>query len=695
MILYNRSIKLIEEDRSIDDRILEIKEKLIGESKISVELAIENFVKLDSAIPSIDQSIIAFDIEVKAKRDKFPIPEEAAYPIHSIAIATDRDRIVLINSNRKIDPSKRSEIEESLGRSIEIKYFLYEEDMIQYLLQRIQEYPFHVSFNGDGFDLPYIFYRLKRLGKESNGLIDESRIREWHVKNSIHIDLMTFFKNPSIRLYAFSAAYSSHSLDEVAKALLSHQKIEHEKWFDEMSVEELVEYSIVDAELTFKLITFDDQKVFKLMILLCRLGNIPLNSLIRRSISAWIYQWVAFEHVRRGYMIPTRKEIREVKGGFESKSQSVDKNYQGAIVLEPEVGVWEDVHVYDFASLYPSIIKQKNLSYDTVRCSGEGHEICRDNIAPTLSHWICRRSPGIISTLVGMVRDLRVKWYKSRSKILSIELDRRKRNREPFDQLKLEIEFIEMITSALKVFINASYGVIGNESFAIFCPPVAECTTDYSREALLNFKQKVDDRSMKVIYGDTDSLFIAKPIDRVMKEIIFEQSILNGMEIDRDDIFALLVLTKKKNYFGITESGKNVVKGLTGKKSNTPLIVRSTFAKVMSQYRSSILESIENNQPIDRAAIKEKVIDIVREAMTRLSSNSVEIEDLQSMHRLNKKLSELKAKSIAVTLALQRINRSIDDEQVIKSIEPGLTMYAVKTQTIPSVYQANNQSINC
>jgi DNA polymerase, archaea type len=709
----NKRLELIEIDRSNTD---DIRIKLAGESKVLIDLAVENFPKLDSIVPQINQSIIAFDIEVKAPRNKFPVPEEAAYPIHSIALATSNQKKVLINSNKPIVSAVESALKDRIGYEVTIKYFLYEEDMIQYFLNLAMEYPFHISFNGDNFDLPYLNNRLLKLGFVDKSLIYQSNKSEWHIKNSIHIDLMTFFKNPSIRLYAFSGAYSSHSLDAVAEALLSHKKIEHEKWFDEMSIEELVEYSITDANLTFKLMSFADFKVFKLMILLSRLGNMPLNSLIRRSISAWIYQWVAFEHARRGYIIPPRKEIIKAKGDFESKSMAEGKGYQGAIVLDPNVGVWESVHVYDFASLYPSIIKQKNLSYDTVRCQGSGHEICRANKAPTLSHYVCRRKTGIMSSLVGMVRDLRVKWYKHQQTLLERELkelksndsndsnDSNNSNEANRTSIEIQIDFISMIAAALKVFINASYGVIGNKSFPIFCPPVAECTTDYSRHALLMFKEKVDESidetinsDTKVVYGDTDSLFIAKPDEKKMNEIVFEQSIVNGMDIDRDDIFAILVLIKKKNYFGVTVSGKNVIKGLTGKKSNTPQIVRNTFNEVMQQYKKSIEQSFHsfNHGSIDRSTIKEEVIKIVSKVMDDLRLKTVPIEDLQSMYRINKKLEDFTGKSVGVTLALQRINiinqnnQDEEDQSIDHSIEQGLIMWAVKTTPFPLLIRRN------
>ena len=52
---------------------------------------------------------------------------------------------------------------------------------------------------------------------------------------------------------------------------------------------------------------------------------------------------------------------------FELDAVIKDKKYRGGLVVEPKEGIHFKVVVMDFASLYPSIIKVRNLSYETVR----------------------------------------------------------------------------------------------------------------------------------------------------------------------------------------------------------------------------------------------------------------------------------------------------------------------------------------
>lgn len=114
-------------------------------------------------------------------------------------------------------------------------------------------------------------------------------------------------------------------------------------------------------------------------------------------------------------------------------------------MLDPPLGIFFNVYVLDFASLYPSIISKWNLSYETVNC-GENSE----RPIPELPHTVCKNRPGLTSTLVGVLRDLRVHVYKKLAKKAPTLAER---------------QLYDVVQSAMKVFINASYGVFGAETF--------------------------------------------------------------------------------------------------------------------------------------------------------------------------------------------------------------------------------------
>ena len=100
------------------------------------------------------------------------------------------------------------------------------------------------------------------------------------------------------------------------------------------------------------------------------------------------------------------------KGTSSTTAIIKEKKYRGGLVVEPELGIHFNVVVVDFASLYPSIIKVHNLSYETVNCS---HIECKQNTQNLIegtSHWVCSKKRGMTSILIGTLRDLRVNYYK-------------------------------------------------------------------------------------------------------------------------------------------------------------------------------------------------------------------------------------------------------------------------------------------
>ena len=89
-------------------------------------------------------------------------------------------------------------------------------------------------------------------------------------------------------------------------------------------------------------------------------------------------------------------------------------------------------------SLYPSIMKAYNLSYETVRCD---HPECKDNLVPGTPHWVCTRREGITSLIIGLIRDVRVEHFKPRAKDKALTPTQR--------------SWFSVVEQALKVFLNA------------------------------------------------------------------------------------------------------------------------------------------------------------------------------------------------------------------------------------------------
>src|SRR5688500_2458893 len=129
-----------------------------------------------------------------------------------------------------------------------------------------------------------------------------------------------------------------------------------------------------------------------------------------------------YEHRKSNALIPHSEDLR-FKGQASTEAIIKEKKYRGGLVVEPKLGIHFNVVVVDFASLYPSIIKVHNLSYETVNCS---HLSCKNDPEqqiPETTHWICKRRRGLTSLLIGSLRDLRVRYYKQLSKDKTTTID--------------------------------------------------------------------------------------------------------------------------------------------------------------------------------------------------------------------------------------------------------------------------------
>ena len=256
----------------------------------------------------------------------------------------------------------------------------------------------------------------------------------------------------------------------------------------------------------------------------------PMEDVSRQGVSRWIRNFMHREHRNRRYLIPNAEDILTKKGKTITTAVIKGKKYKGAIVVEPTPGVHFNVAVMDFPSLYPSIIKVWNLGYQSIGCN---HPECRaKKPIPDTQHWVCTEKRALESLLIGSLRDLRVSWYKSKAKDKSLPPDLR--------------SWYNITQGALKVILNASYGVFGAESFDLYCPPVAEATAAIGRYSITQILNTAASAGIQVLYGDTDSLFLKNPSKEQIEEVVrYTEHELN-MGIDVDKIYRYAVFSSRK-----------------------------------------------------------------------------------------------------------------------------------------------------
>jgi DNA polymerase I len=320
-----------------------------------------------------------------------------------------------------------------------------------------------------------------------------------------------------------------------------------------------------------------------------------MEDVSRQGVSRWIRNFMHREHRKRNMLIPNAEDILTKKGKTATTAIIKGKKYKGAIVVEPTPGVHFNVAVMDFPSLYPSIMKVWNLGYQSILCP---HPECRTNIVPDTPNWVCTKKRALESLLIGSLRDLRVRWYKLKAKDKSLSTE-----------LK---SWYNVTQGALKVILNASYGVFGAATFDLYCPPVAEATAAIGRHSITQILNHAKELDIQVLYGDTDSLFLKNPSKEQIAELTHwtERELKMGIDVDKVYRYAVFS-SRKKNYLGVLEDGSVDVKGLTGKKKHIPIFIKNAFNKMKER-----LAQVKNPAEFEKA--KQDIANIVRDRYMQL-----------------------------------------------------------------------------
>jgi DNA polymerase II len=171
------------------------------------------------------------------------------------------------------------------------------------------------------------------------------------------------------------------------------------------------------------------------------------------------------------------EKLQIVAPSVRSSDSSGSDMQQGGHVLEPVAGLHRDVWVFDFKSLYPSIIRTFNIDPLSYKAAPDPQE--------DLIHvpgGAFRREPAILP------------------RMLDALFPRREAARKRGDAVA---------SNAIKILMNSFYGVLGTPACRFYNPALANSITGAGREILLWSKRWFETAGFTVLYGDTDSLFVS------------------------------------------------------------------------------------------------------------------------------------------------------------------------------------------
>lgn len=511
-----------------------------------------------------EYNIMSFDIETGKDGRLLSL----AYSFRSRA--QTEDKVFMLGSGEKSESLIYCSTEKVLLESFQSAVQRLDPDII-------------TGWNVIGFDFHFLEKKSKQVkcplvlgrGKRQLEMYQNAR-SEW----TLNIEGRVIVDGPwALKSNFFS--FESYKLNNVAKIVLGEGKdIDedevHDKWdeierrFREDKVA-LAKYNLKDAQLVLDI--FEKTKIVDLLLNRSLISGLLLER-VGGSTAAFDHFYLPSLH-EYGYVAPNVADVqwsKQAKGGF---------------VLNPVVGVHENVLVMDFKSLYPTVIQ--SFLIDPLSRAENNFNPLFTPVGLSFS-----RDHHILPGKIGELLDRRAKAKKEKNANLS---------------------------QAVKILMNSFYGVMGSSGCRFYHEDLPDAITGTGQWLLKTVVQFLNDQGFSTLYGDTDSIFVqlksyeshekvghglVVKVNSYLKEKLHKDfNVESRLEIQYDKFFRKLILTStrgmgegaKKRYAGlkVTESEGNAQEEivLTGME-----YVRSDWSALSRHFQYELVRRVFYNEDI-------------------------------------------------------------------------------------------------
>ena len=319
------------------------------------------------------------DIETDVDDDGFSNSDSARTPVNAISMARFPDVIVwgrkelsekdiaLIRDKFKNYKGDSKDTEIVSKYRFTYRGFNNESDMLRDYFSFIKDIPAICGWNFLEYDWKYLYNRATtKLGLDISDLSPTGKFYNFSFK------INTSFPKNSVQLpmhkiiYDYMMLYErwdktveireNNSLDYVSQAVLGYKKVEHNLGFQEFYRQEYndyVFYNAVDSILVDQI----DKKI--------KTSNIwySLTSELHTELNFEFSTVKPAEIVLNNFLHKKHMMIPEQSKGFDKERRA----YKGAFVWKTQPGIYKCVGSGDFASLYPTTIRQFNMSPETFK----------------------------------------------------------------------------------------------------------------------------------------------------------------------------------------------------------------------------------------------------------------------------------------------------------------------------------------
>jgi len=399
------------------------------------------------------------------------------------------------------------------------------------------------------------------------------------------LDGLNLIKDPFIKEAPTikKAEFNSLTLEDVSQALLKKGKLikgknrhaEIEELYKKNTIsshQKLADYNLLDCQLAYEIL--EKNKIIELSIERSQLTGMPLDKLTG-SISAFDSLYIREAH---------KKYLASPTMHYKQKEERITGGYVQS--LSP--GIYKNVLVLDFKSLYPSIIRTFNIDPSSYLEKKTKNSIETPNKA----------------------------YFKNQSGILPIIIEKLHKARE---QAKKENR--ELSNYAIKIIMNSFFGVLASPNCRYFNLKIGNSITHFGQFLIKLTAKEIEKEGFKVIYSDTDSVFVETKLEKTKANILgnkiqedinkFYKSYVKKynresfLELEFEKQYLSLMIPQvrgkdktiaaKKRYAGLIEKNNSEVLEIVGLEA-----IRGDWTDAAKEFQKEILTKTFHEEPIEK-----------------------------------------------------------------------------------------------
>lgn len=350
---------------------------------------------------------------------------------------------------------------------------------------------------------------------------------------------------------------------------------------------------------------------------LSRLAQIGVQHQARASIGSALSSMQLSWAYRNNVLVPYKRPIKE---SFKTMSTLL-KSDRGGLHFMPPKGYHEQVAELDFASMYPTLMRNHNISSETINCN-----CCPDSKhrVPELGYRLCEKQTGFIPETLLPIITKRARYKEMK-------------NLAPTEELRQRYEKLQ---HGLKWILVTCFGYLGFKKSRMGRIEAHEAVNAFAREALLRAKEIAEAEGFELVHAIVDSVWLKKKgaTQSDFEELAAKIGQAVHVKISVEGIYNWILFPYSKidenistatRYVGVYDNGEIKIRGLEVRRRDT-----CRYVKKMQNDMLSLLASFRTIAEIKYHL--QDVLDIVTTYVSTLRHGIVSPFDLVIKRTISK-----------------------------------------------------------